>query len=85
MDNTDNNNSKKQYPVLPYTQREFPLSPEIRYPGYGMGGPSEDVHLRDYLYVILKRKWIVFAFFISSYRNNHPAAVPCKNIGNYKN
>ena len=53
---------KKQYSIQPYTHREFPLTSEIRYPD---NGPEENIHLRDYLSVILKRKWIILAFFIS--------------------
>lgn len=50
---------------MPYAHREFPLSPDIRYPGHDLGDAQENVHLRDYLHVVLKRRWIVLAFFIS--------------------
>jgi capsular exopolysaccharide synthesis family protein len=52
----------KQYGIQPYTQREFPLTPEVRYNDYTSG---EDVHLRDYINVILKRKSIVLTFFVA--------------------
>jgi uncharacterized protein involved in exopolysaccharide biosynthesis len=62
MDNSDNKGDviKKQYGIQPYTRPEF-LTSEIRYQD---NGPEENVHLRDYLSVILKRKWIVITFFI---------------------
>ncbi len=62
MDNTDNKGDviKKQYSIQPYAHPEFPTS-EIRYQDNGSG---ENIHLRDYLSVILKRKWIIIAFFI---------------------
>jgi uncharacterized protein involved in exopolysaccharide biosynthesis len=53
---------KKQYGIQPYAQREFPLSPEVRYHDYIA---EEDVHLRDYINVILKRKSIVLTFFVA--------------------
>ena len=40
--------------------REYPLMPSS-YAPYG----EEEVHLRDYLQVILRRKWIVLTFFIA--------------------
>lgn len=40
--------------------REYPLSPSTYYPY-----PEEEIHLRDYLQVILRRKWIVITFFIA--------------------
>ncbi|MDH4231114.1 MAG: polysaccharide biosynthesis tyrosine autokinase [Nitrospirota bacterium] len=63
-DKPDNNGDiiKKQYGIQPYTQRDLPLTPDIRYNDYAA---EEDVHLRDYLNVVLKRKWIVVTFFIS--------------------
>src|SRR3990172_3030565 len=68
LNNTNNNSaddSRNRYDILPYTQRNFPLSSEIRYPGYASADTEENVHLRDYFRVVLKRKWIVLAFFIS--------------------
>jgi capsular exopolysaccharide synthesis family protein len=53
---------KKQYGIQPYAQREFPLTPDIRYQDYAA---EENIHLRDYLNVVLQRKWLVFTFFIS--------------------
>lgn len=40
--------------------REYPLMPSTYY-----GYPEEEIHLRDYLQVILRRKWIVLTFFIA--------------------
>lgn len=40
--------------------REYPLSPSSYY-----AYPEEEIHLRDYLQVILRRKWIVLTFFIA--------------------
>lgn len=40
--------------------REYPLAPGAYY-----GYQEEDVHLRDYLQVILRRKWLVITFFIA--------------------
>ena len=62
MDNTDNKDVaiKKQYSIQPYTRPRFSAS-EIRYED---NGSEENIHLRDYLSVILKRKRIIIAFFI---------------------
>jgi polysaccharide biosynthesis transport protein len=60
MDNMNNNDSaKNQYDIQPYSQREFPVNPEVRYPEIIV---EDSIHLRDYLQVVLKRKWIVFGF-----------------------
>jgi polysaccharide biosynthesis transport protein len=40
--------------------REYPLAPSAYY-----GYQEEEVHLRDYLQVILRRRWIVLTFFLS--------------------
>jgi len=53
---------RRQYGLKPYDPRDFSPSPYIRYLD---NEPEEEVHLRDYLNVILKRKWIVLTFFIS--------------------
>src|SRR4030067_3470532 len=53
---------RRQYGLKPYDPRDSSPSPYIRYLDYE---PEEEVHLRDYLSVILKRKWIVLTFFIS--------------------
>lgn len=40
--------------------REYPLSPSSYY------GPQEDeIHIRDYIQLILRRKWIVITFFLA--------------------
>ena len=40
--------------------REYPLAPSTYY-----GYQEEEIHLRDYLHIILRRKWIVITFFIA--------------------
>src|SRR3990172_11572381 len=40
--------------------REYPLAPSTYYPE-----PEDEVHLRDYLQIILRRKWIVITFFVA--------------------
>ncbi len=40
--------------------REYPLSHGTYYPS-----PDEEIHLRDYLQVVLRRKWIVITFFLA--------------------
>jgi len=40
--------------------REYPVAPSAYY-----AYPEEEIHLRDYLQVILRRKWIVITFFIA--------------------
>lgn len=50
------------YGITPDEPQALPPSPYIRHIDYG---PEEDVHLRDYLSVILKRKWIVTIFLIA--------------------
>lgn len=51
-----------RYEIKKYEQGNFPLSTHIEYIDYKSG---EEVHLRDYLNIILKRKWIVIIFLIS--------------------
>jgi polysaccharide biosynthesis transport protein len=60
--NTKNDAAKNQYGIQPYMQREFSVTPEVRYPDITV---EDNIHLRDYIKVILKRKGIVFGFFIS--------------------
>ncbi|MGC2064116.1 MAG: exopolysaccharide transport family protein, partial [Thermodesulfovibrionales bacterium] len=62
----DNNNREipRQYAVKPYEPAELPPSPFIRYSSYEQQ-EQEDTHLRDYISVILKRKWIVLSFFVA--------------------
>lgn len=54
--------NRRQYGIKPYEPLDLPPSPYIRYPDYG---PEEEVHLRDYLGVLMKRKWVVVVFLIS--------------------
>lgn len=67
MDKTNNNAdaTKKEYSLQAYAQREYPLSPDIRQSSYTPEYSVEDFHLRDYLHIVFKRKWIVISFFIS--------------------
>ena len=47
-------------------RREYPLAPSAYY------GPQEDeIHIRDYLQIILRRKWIVITFFRSCRDDRH--------------
>ena len=55
-------NRDRQYDVKPYESQNYPPPQYVR---YVESKPEEDVHLRDYLGVILKRKWIVLSFFAS--------------------
>ena len=52
----------RQYAVKPYEPSDVPPSSYVRYSNYEQG---EDFHLRDYIAVVLKRKWIVLSFFIA--------------------
>ena len=67
MDKTNNNAdaTKKEYSLQAYAQREYPLSPDIRQSSYTPEYSVENFHLRDYLHIVFKRKWIVISFFIS--------------------
>jgi len=58
--------TNRQYGIQPYTHREFPPGRDITPYPHTPEDEQENVHLRDYLHVILKRKWIIFAFFISA-------------------
>jgi len=60
----DNNNREipRQYAVKPYEPAELPPSPFVRYNSYEQ---QEDYHLRDYISVIRKRKWIVLSFIVA--------------------
>jgi capsular exopolysaccharide synthesis family protein len=53
---------RKQYYVQQYEARKNLPSPYMRYSDHETG---EEVHLRDYLKIIMKRKRIVLTFFIS--------------------
>jgi succinoglycan biosynthesis transport protein ExoP len=54
--------SQQQYALKPYEAKDSSPSPYIRYLDYEQ---EEEVHLRDYLSVILKRKWVVLIFLLS--------------------
>ena len=64
MNNDENKNggSKQQNGITPYAPINIPPSPYIRYIEHE---PEKEVHLRDYLNVILRRKWVVLIFLIS--------------------
>jgi capsular exopolysaccharide synthesis family protein len=64
MQNKTNNHdhSKPQYGIEPYNPRHYPLSSTLEYLNHE---PEENPHLRDYLRVITKRKWIVLSFLTS--------------------
>jgi capsular exopolysaccharide synthesis family protein len=64
LDNNDNRDPdiKQQYGITPYNNQNVANPVYMRYPEADL---SEEVHLRDYIHVILKRKWIVLIFFIS--------------------
>ena len=63
IDGKDNGNGvRKQYGIQRYEDRKDLPSPYIRYSDQET---EEDVHLRDYLKIIIKRKRIVLIFFIS--------------------
>jgi capsular exopolysaccharide synthesis family protein len=53
---------QKYYPVGPYEKQDFPISPDLRYFDFQ---EEEETHLRDYLNVIRRRKWIVIIFLLS--------------------
>jgi capsular exopolysaccharide synthesis family protein len=52
----DNNNQERSLERL----REYPLARPIDYERYG----EEEVHLRDYWRVILRRRWTIITFFL---------------------
>jgi uncharacterized protein involved in exopolysaccharide biosynthesis len=58
----DENNKRENETAL-IKSRQYPLtSPR---PLYDPPNTEEEVHLRDYLHVILRRKWIVITFLIA--------------------
>ena len=59
----DNDIRRQLFGITPYEPRESLPSPYLRYLDLE---PKEEVHLRDYLSVIVKRKWIVLTFFSQS-------------------
>ncbi len=52
----------RRYEVKPYAPQNFPPP---QYSPHADPPEQEDVHLRDYIGVIVKRKWIVLSFFAS--------------------
>jgi len=40
--------------------REYPLAQSMSY-----AYPEEDIHLRDYLQIIMRRRWIVITFLLT--------------------
>lgn len=58
----ENTKQSPQYEMKPYEPESRPPSPYIRYDGYD---PQEEIHVRDYISVLLKRKWTVLSFFLS--------------------
>jgi succinoglycan biosynthesis transport protein ExoP len=62
MMNNKDDDIRHQYEIKKYEQGNFPLSTHIEYPNFKV---EEEVHMMDYLNVILKRKWIVLIFLIS--------------------
>lgn len=61
-DNHNNREIPRQYAVKPYEPAGMPPSPFVRYNSYEQ---QDDYHLRDYISVIRKRKWIVLAFSVA--------------------
>ncbi len=62
MINNKDDDIRYQHEIKKYEQGDLPLSTHIEYLNFKA---EEEVHLRDYLNVILKRKWIVLIFLIS--------------------
>ena len=46
------------YDINLYDKNDLPLSTQVEYLGHGES--EKEIHLRDYLNVILRRKWTVF-------------------------
>jgi capsular exopolysaccharide synthesis family protein len=66
MRNNKDDEIKHQYEIQRYEQRDLPLSTHIEYlKEYLSDKAEEDVHLRDYLNVILKRKKLILLFLAS--------------------
>jgi polysaccharide biosynthesis transport protein len=62
--NTGNNEiMKRQENIKPYGQWEPPVSPYVQYSGCE---PEGEPHLRDYISVIKRKKWVVIGFLLSS-------------------
>ncbi len=47
-------------------RREYPLAPGAYY-----GHQEDEIHIRDYLQIILRRKWIVITFFHRCRHDRH--------------
>ena len=62
MSNNRDDDIRNQYEIKKYEHRDLPLSTYIEYLNHEA---KEEVHLRDYLNVILKRRWIVLIFLAS--------------------
>jgi succinoglycan biosynthesis transport protein ExoP len=60
---TGDETGKFQYEIKPYRPEERLPSTQVRIDEFAH--PEEETHLRDYLNVILRRKWIVLVFFSS--------------------
>ena len=54
---------KKENSIRPYEQWEQPPSPYAQFTRYE---PEEEPHLRDYLSVVRRKKWVVISFLLSS-------------------
>ncbi len=52
---------KATFPLKPYEGEQLP-SPHLKYEDFE---PEEETHLRDYLNIILRRKWVIIIFFVS--------------------
>ena len=61
-DDEKQGNNNQQFGIKPYEPREHSVSTEIRHLEQET---DEEIHLRDYIHVVLRRKWIVLLFFIS--------------------
>jgi capsular exopolysaccharide synthesis family protein len=66
MRSNQDDDIRHQYEIKKYEQRDLPLSTHIEYlKEYLSDKAEEEVHLRDYLNVILKRKKIILLFLAS--------------------
>ncbi len=63
MDNLESHEQdNQQFGIKPYEPRDHALSTQIRHLEQEF---EEEIHLRDYINVVLRRKWIVLLFFVS--------------------
>jgi capsular exopolysaccharide synthesis family protein len=66
MRNKNDDHNRDRFEIQKYRQRDLPLSEHVDYlKDYIQYKDEEEVHLRDYLNVILKRKSMVLIFFVS--------------------